>query len=233
MKKTFGAYFVAWLAALGLFNLITFIVPESATVMGKYDTLFWICYVLITVAFLGNLGCAYYVFRSESQQKTFYNIPILQACNGTLVALLTVGVIFMGFVPVPTWIGVIICFAVLVFNIFTVAKAVVVADVVAKVDTQIKTQTFFIKVLTVDAQVLMGKTADAEMTALTRQVYEAVRYSDPMSNDALSNLEGRVSEKFSEFATAVQSGDLAAAQGQKAQLLSLLEERNLKCKMLK
>lgn len=232
MKKSFNAYFVGWLAAFALFNLITFIIPESVAVMEKYDTLFWISYFLITVAFAGNLGCAYYVFNSGSQQKAFYNIPVFKACTSALVGLVVVGVIFMAFVPVPTWIGVIVCFAILVYNIIAVTKAVVVAEAVSKIDTQIKVQTFFIKVLTADAQVLMGR-ASGDMAALANQAYEAIRYSDPMSNEALSNLEGRIAQQFTDFATAVDGGDVAAAQAQLSKLLNMLQERNLKCKILK
>ncbi len=233
MKKSFSAYFVGWLAAFGLFNLITFIVPESVAVVEKYDTLFWISYSLIVVAFAGNLGCAYHVFNSGSQQKAFYNIPVFRTCTSALVALLVVGTIFMAFVPVPTWIGVIICFAVLVYNIIGVTKAVVVSEAVSKIDDQIKVQTFFIKALTVEAQVLMNRTNGGDMAALTNQAYEAIRYSDPMSNDALANLEGRISQQFTNFTAAVDSGDATAAQAQLSQLLSMLQERNLKCKILK
>lgn len=226
MKKSFAPYLIGWLAALGLFNLIAFIVPS----VNKYDTLFWISYSLITLAFIGNLGCAYYVAASKG--KRFYNIPILHACVGALVALLIVGAVF-GLIPVPLWIGVIICFAILALNIIAVAKAVFVANTVSHVDEQVKTQTFFIKALTVDAQTLMNKTAGTDMAVLTGKVYETVRYSDPMSNPALSNLEGRIFQEFSGFSAAVDSGNAAAAQEQLVQLIALLEERNQKCKLLK
>lgn len=232
MKKSFNAYLVGWLAAFGLFNLITFIVPEDMTIVEKYDTMFWISYVFIAIAFLGNLGCAYRVFSGD-QKNAFYNLPAFKACTSALVSMTIVGVIFMAFVPVPTWIGVIVCAGVLVYNLIAVTKTVAVANVVAKVDEQVKVQTFFIKALTVEAQLLMNRTNGGDMAALTHQAYEAIRYSDPMSNDALSNVEGRIAQQFTNFTAAVDSGDAAAAQAQLAQLLNMLQERNLKCKILK
>lgn len=233
MKKTFGAYAIGWLAALGLFNLVVFIIPEEAAIFDKFDSLFWIAYVLITLAFVGQLGCTYYVFNTDSLQKTFYSIPILTTCHSTLVAMLIVGGICMSFVPLPTWLGVILCFGVLVYNVIAVVKAVAAAQIVSNIDQQIKVQTFYIKMLTANAQNLLARAASPEMQAVARKAYEAIRYSDPMANDALAYVENSISEHFAALSAAVDANDLTAANTQLNLLLIRLDERNAKCRVLK
>ena len=63
------------------------------------------------------------------------------------------------------------------------------------------------------------------------KVYEAIRYSDPMSNDALASLESEITIKFKAFENAVVSGIACAETAN--ELLILVEERNKKVKVLK
>ena len=90
---------------------------------------------------------------------------------------------------------------------------------------------FFIKNLTVDAETLISKASNDEAKAEAKKVYEAIRYSDPMANDALSSLESEITSKFNAFENAVVSGE--ALEETSKTLLILIEERNNKCKMFK
>ena len=111
-------------------------------------------------------------------------------------------------------------------------KVKVAVDEVEKVGKKVKAQTQYIKMLTVDAQNLMNRAATPEAKEAAKKVYEAVRYSDPMSNEALSVIEAKITVKFDEFANEVNAGgsrvtDLAD------ELVVLVKERNNKCRVLK
>ena len=58
-------------------------------------------------------------------------------------------------------------------------------DVVSEIDDRVKAQTFFIHSLTADAQTLMSFAKSDVVQTECKKVYESIRYSDPMSNDAL------------------------------------------------
>lgn len=229
MKKSFGAYVIGWLAVLGLFNLIAFIVPGE----NKYDTLFWVGYGLITATFIGQLICTHFVFNADSLQKTFYNISLYSLSINALIVMLVAGGLCMAVDGIPTWLGVIVCAAVLVIYIVAVAKAAVAVDAVAQIDKKIKVKTVFIKMLTADAMTLTSKAAGTEMEAAAHKVYEAIRYSDPMSDDMLANVEQRMSQKFMELSGAVDAKDIALVNEYADQLVLLANERNNKCKVLK
>jgi hypothetical protein len=135
--------------------------------------------------------------------------------------------------PLTLWIGIILCAIVLAINIIAIVKAAAVADLVAGVDKKIKVKTVFIKMLSADAQTLAAKTAGTEMETLGHKVFEAIRYSDPMSDEALAGVEQRIAQKFGELAAAVDARDAALAEDKASDLLLLITERNNKCRVLK
>ena len=232
MKKAFKYYFAIWATLLALFNVLAFVSVGWAG-QEKYTTSFWIGYVFISLCFLGQLGCAYYAFKDSNLTKVFYGIALYQASYRGLILSFIAGGLCMIISPLPYWIGVIVCAAVLAVNVLAIVKAAAAADLVAGVDKKIKVKTVFVKMLTADAQTLAAKTAGTELEALGHKVYEAIRYSDPMSDEALAGVEQRISQKFGELSAAVDARDAALAEEKASDLLLLITERSNKCKVLK
>ena len=229
MKKNFSAYLIGWAAVLAFFNLITFITPGD-----KFDESgFTIGYIFITLMFFIQLGCAYAAFSAKNLNRAFYNIPLVKLSIGSLVWMLIVGSVVMAVEAIPSWIGILLCAVVLLFNILGVTKAAVTAGVVEGIDRQVKVATVFIKMLTADAQVLQGRAQGRPYAAAVTKVYEAVRYSDPMSSQGLSDVEMRLRQAFMMLTAAVDEDNAIAVEQQANVVLALVEERNVKCKILK
>lgn len=233
MKKTFKYYGICWLIALVVFNVITFVTPSEIAGISKFTGAFWAGYIFITLAFIGQLVCAYKAFKAENLKKLFYNIPLISISYTGLVVMLVVGIICMAIPVVPYWIGVIVCVLVFAFSAISVIKAGVVADVVSEIDEKVKVTTQFIKLLTADAEHLMSISKNAELKAEAKKVYEAIRYSDPMANDALIDVEGQIQSEFTFFSQAIKSEDLELAKSVSDGLLNLIDSRDKKCKVLK
>lgn len=233
MKKTFSYYSICWLIALAVFNVITFVTPNEIAGVSKFTGAFWTGYIFITLAFIGQLGCAYKAFKAENLKKLFYNIPLISISYTGLVVMLVVGIICMAVPVVPYWIGVIVCVLVFAFSAISVIKASVVADVVSEIDEKVKVKTQFMKLLTSDAEHLMSSSKTAELKAEAKKVYEAIRYSDPMTNDALVDVEEQIQSEFKFFSQAIESEDLELAKSVSDGLLTLIDSRNKKCKVLK
>lgn len=233
MKKNIGAYMIGWLAALGLFHVVTFVTPNEIGGVSKFDTLFWVAYAFIIVFFIGQLVCTYFAFRADSLQKTFYHIPLFRISISALVAILVVGGLCMAVIQIPEWIGIIACSLVLTIYIMAVAKATIAIGTVSEIDKKIKVNTAFIRMLTADAQALMAKAQDEQLQNVTKKVYEAVRYSDPVSDPALCAVEDKITDKFKDFSAAVEARSMETAKTASEDLLSLISERNAKCKILK
>lgn len=134
---------------------------------------------------------------------------------------------------IPCWVGIIACLSVLAISAVSVIKATGAAGAVKKIDEKIKGQTQFIKLLTADAEHLMSSSKTAELKAEAKNVYEAIRYSDPMSSDALTDIEGQIQNEFKAFSQAVVSEDLELAKSVAGELMNLIDGRSKKCKALK
>lgn len=232
MKKTFKSYLLIWAILLALFNVIAFLVG-GITDTAKYTPMFWVGYVFITLAFVGQLLCAKRAFQADNIQKLFYKIPLITSSRTGLIVTFVVGGL-CSLVPFfPYWVGIIICMIILAVTAIAVIKADVAADIVAETDKKIKTKTFFIKSLTVDAEGLLARAANDEIKAECKKVYEAVRYSDPMSDEALSSTESQITLKFAELANAVTSNDVDTVKTSAKEVMILLDDRNKKCRLLK
>ncbi len=226
MNKTFKSYTLVWGIALALFNVISFVAPND------FKAHFWIGYLFITAAFLGQLFCAHLAFKAEDDRKLFYNIPLITISYAGLLAMLLIGGLAMAIPVVPEWVGVILCAVILAVSAIAVVGAKTAGETVAKTDETVKAKTVFIRMLTADAQILMSKVSKEPAQALAKKVYEAVRYSDPMSADALAPTEAQITLKFNAFAEALLA-DAAEAETLANELIILINDRNTRCKILK
>lgn len=233
MKKYFKYYGICWAIVLVVFNVITFVVTNETVVLSSVGSSFWVGYAFITIVFIGNLICSLLFFKEENKGKVFLNIPIINLAYSSLIVSLIVGAVAMAVPQIPYWIGVIVDVFVLAFYAIAIVKASAAVDIVHDIEQKVKVQTFFIKVLTVDADSLMARAKSDDMKAETKKVYEAIRYSDPMSNDALASIENQIQNEFNAFADAVKNNDIDLAKSSSNELVILINDRNKKCKLLK
>lgn len=232
MKKIFKSYFVIWAILLVVFNLIAFLSPGWAA-YEKYSGSFWVGYVFVMLSFVGQLACAYKAFDADNAKKLFYGLPLFRISYTGLILSFIFGGLSMILSPIPYWVGATVAVAVLALTAIAVVKANLAAELVMEVEEKVKAKTFFIKSLTVDADSLQAYAKSDEAKAACKKVFEAVRYSDPMSHEALSGVEGQISIRFAAFAKAVKAGEAAAIAAASEELLVLIADRNNKCKLLK
>lgn len=207
MKSKFKMYVIVWVAVVVLFNVIVFITPNEVAGMSKFGGAFWVGYAFIMILFLAQLGIGWYAIKDDLA-KTFYNIPLLQISYSAMVVMLVVGVLCMAIPQFPIWLGTIICLLVVVFGGISAALAQTASSVVSDIDVKVKNKTFFIRSLTVDIESLLTRSELPEVRDEVNKVYEAVRYSDPMSNEALSGVESQITLKVSELADGIEKADI-------------------------
>lgn len=232
MKKVFKFYSVIWAVLLALFNVISFVSVGWAGI-SKYTPSFWIGYAFITLSFIGQIVCAYFALKDNDIKKTFYNVSLIAASYTGLILSFVFGGLCMIISLLPYWVGILLCAIVLGINVIAIIKASAVVDIVSSIDEKAKESTLFIKSLTVDAESLMSRAKSETIKAECKKVYEAVRYSDPMSNGALVSIESEITIKFSNFSDAVVSDKFNVASECATELVILIDERNKKCKLLK
>lgn len=233
MKKRIATYSIIWAICLAIFNVIAFVTPNEINGVSKFTGSFWIGYVFITVAFIGQLTCSLVALKQKTLRKLFYKISLILLSYSGLIAMLVVGGIAMAIRSIPEWRGIIVCFIILAINVISVIKANTAADVVVDVDEKVKKQTAFMKNLTAEAQIIMNSAPSDKLKAEAKRVYEAIRYANPTSSVALAEINLQIERELSAFSDAVSDGDATLARAIANTLVSLIEKRNAECKLTK
>lgn len=236
MKSAFKYFLIIWLVAILFFNAIT---VAGLFYFGiETNVSFWIAFVFANASFIFELCITYSVLRSKNAQKIFYNLPLLKEVpivkNSyiTILAMLLTSAICMWVSFIPKIFVIIFCIIEIAADLFYLIKTKAFATFLSDKDEEIKEKTFFIKSLTVDADTLL-KSADSDTKEICKKVYEAIRYSDPMSNTVLSGVEGEISLRFHALSEAVKTNDSESAKKIADELIVLIGDRNSKCKLLK
>ena len=230
MSRTFKVYSAIWAICFATFNIIAFARP---TFINIFTGSFWIGYLFIDIAFAGQLCCSYIAFKAENLQKTFYNVSLILVSYIALVSMLIAGSLCMVIPFFPVWLSVVICVLVASISASIILVTCFVINVVSGIDNEIKTKTFAIKTLTADAEHLLSVAQSFELKKECEKVYENLRYSDPVSNTALSEINEQIQRQFSSFESAVNSADLELTVSIANELLVLIDKRNKQCRLLK
>lgn len=226
-------YFICWIAVLVLFNVVIFITPDEIAGLSKFVNGFWVGYGFAIAAFAGQLLCSWFAFRESDSRKFFYNISLIIISYTALIISVIISIVVMVIPQIPAWIVAITCSVILVFNIIAVVKAKAAAETVAGIDEKVTHHTAFIRGLTADADIIVLRASTPTLKKLAKKVYEALRYSDPVSSSQLSSVENEISEKFAEFSIAISNADDEAANVAAEAIMVLIAERAEKCKSLK
>ena len=233
MSKGFRGFLMVWAALFALFTAIIFLGPVLAGNTEIFKQVgFWIEYVLFAGILVGNLIFIKATITDETPTETFYALNYAdKALRGVFISFVIA--IICALLPIPKWIGIIICAVILIYSAMSVAAPKVAATEVERIDKEVKEKTFFIKSLTIDAETLTDRAKDEETKAACRKVAEALRYSDPMSSSALATSESAITIKFSSLQSAVMGGDKEKSLAEAEELIILINDRNRKCKLLK
>ncbi|MCI8550589.1 MAG: hypothetical protein HFI68_08400 [Lachnospiraceae bacterium] len=226
MNKRIRVYDFIWAVFFLAFQIIYFTIPPVGT-GGKA------AYWLVTLAFIGQYLCAFLALRGTNRKKLFYGIPMILVSYMGLAATVLCGILLMVVPGFPVWAGVSFCVGVFAFTAAASAGAKAEADFAGQVDETTRAQTFFIKNLTAEAKSLVEKAGSEEIRAACKEVYEAARYSDPMSDVSLAGTESEIAEKFALFSRTVEKENTAEAKTLAKETAAILHSRNQKCRMLK
>lgn len=214
-------------------------IPESVTAIHtdftspRYTANFYTIIAIMALGYVFVIVSTLIGFKkSKTAEGTFYGIPFVYSGMSTYIVITVWSTIalFLGFSPILQIIVAIIIFAITIGKLL---KKAVARELVVERGEQIKQQTAFIKMLTVDADSIIARANSDEMKAEAKKVYEAIRYSDPMSSNALASIENQIQNRFNAFSKAVAVDDKELAKSTANELVMLIKNRNDKCKLLK
>ena len=164
----------------------------------------------------------------------FFGYPRIKRSFPYLFLATLVSLVGMALSETAPWFVIVILF-VLLYALFLIVASVHrgTQAAIVELEDKVKETRMFVDLLRVDAQMLYENCGDAQAREVFRQFAEMVRFSDPMSDSALFELEKEVQYETMQASDALKAGDLTAALAHCKQAQSLMSERNQKCKALK
>lgn len=234
MNKNLTYYSIAWAICLVVFNVLTFVVPHA---VGNFDwyahASFWIGYGFVMLSFIAQLLIGVKMFAGNQKDKIFLRLSLLTISYCTLAASLIVGAVFMCVPVLPEWIAAIVCVLFTAYYALAYLKCSAAIANVEKVGENVKKKTALMRDLTSESESLMTYAKTDVAKDATKKVYEALCYSDPMSDDKLYYIEKEISEAYIIFADKVKNEIDDGIVEQADKLCTLINDRNKKCKLLK
>lgn len=222
MKKNKGMAYTALAITFALFNIIAFAVPTAKT------STFWIAYVFTAIAFASQIAIWKFAFKGADTLKSkFLGIPLISVGIIYLIIQIVAFAIFMVFPIAPTWIAIVVCALILGISAICLIGTETGREEVGRVEEKIEKKVFYIKSLQVDVEMLASDETDADTKAALTKLAEKIRFSDPMSNEVLADIEAEIAAKVKELKTAENKSAIIKV------LDSLITERNKKAKLLK
>lgn len=230
-EKLFG---LLWAILFLLYNGVVAAVLMTSDIAALTPT-FWVSLVFAEISLLALLVTLLVLGKTLTVLRDwFFGFPILRHCALYLLLTMVASGLFMGFQDRVVW-GIALAVLLLLLAVYLLfaLSCLIAKRTVQDIDGGIKEKRLFIDLLRVDAEMLCGYCEDAEAKKPFLKYAEAVRFSDPMSNEALFELEKEIQFETTNAMDALKQGNLSDALIHCDQASKLLSERNKKCKALK
>ena len=226
-------YIFCWGILVAVFNLISFVTPSEVKGYVKFTGAFWAGYLFVMVGMLVQLVCTWNSLSVDNAPKLFYKLPMLKLGYVTMVLMFVFGIAAMVIPNVPYWMGYVVCLLILAFQVIAIQKASVASDLIQKLDENVDKSAFEWKLMIAEIEGILNKSKSQDTKKKLNSVYEKIRYSDPKSNELLTDVENQIRILIQKLNEAVVADDESQISELTTEIIQRVEERNKKCMLLK
>ena len=232
MKK-YMKEFAFSVVLLVMFNVIAFAVPFTKCAA------FWMSYAFGLLAIVLFLGCCIYCDKSNEELRSkFYSWPIVRVAFTYGIIQVIASIVVMGIATIPNciipgWIIIVLYVLMLCIAVIGLIAADSAKEIVETIDEKIHEKVIYLRNLVVDVDGMMDTAEDAQLKKQLKELRDAIKYSNPMTNDQLYPLENRIAGECAELGELVERQNVENAMAKCNTLIKLLAERDRKSKLLK
>jgi len=221
-KKITGLSFAVFGIAFVIYNLLVFMIlkPETPS--------FWLSYGFMVLAFGLQILGMYLSFKEFTVQAVFFGIPLAQFTLFYFFAELFMSTVFMIFQQIPWKVPFLLQIILLAIYAVVAIVSVMTRDAAVGVKDHYQKSAASMRMNTVDIELLRDAASDPELKSMLARLAETVRYSDPMTNDMVADVEARIHQMTDELRYCCEDGDVYGAREACTKLQRLYVERNRK-----
>lgn len=229
MKKNMTRWWIVLAIVLVVYNVIVFAVPF---VKSGVFFLSW----GFTLAAIG--AQAYVIhsafYKGEGVKSMFYGFPIAKIGAAYLIVQMALGLLFMAVgTHAALWLPLVVYVLLLGVSAVGFISADAMREEIERQDVRLKKDVSCMRALQSKTASMIHLAHDDRLRGELERFADSLRYSDPVSSDALTDIEADLTACVNELQSAVTDGDSAAALTLLGKAGTVLAERNRLCKLSK
>ena len=198
MKKLFRYYTASWIVLFLAFQASVLIVTGNTVGLSHLGASFWIAFALIDISLVGQLACIWHVFQ-KGIEEMFSRLPLVRASYLNLLLTTAVGILCMTLPRLNGWFSSLVALILLALEIRLVLKALAVSALMEDKAQSVIGKTSCIKTLTSRALAVLEASEGEAERKIAQNVYDALRYSDPVSCGQTVLLEHAIEKAFQAY----------------------------------
>lgn len=229
MKKNQARGLAVILIILAVFSVISFLLPFNMT------GVFWLSYIFGAASVLVQIYVLKTAFCGSNEVKSrFYGFPIARIGAVYMTVQLILSVIFMILADItPWWLAVIVFVVLLAVAAIGFISSDAMRDEIEAQDKRLEVSTSCMLTLRSLVYPLAGQCDDENAKEALRELADEFKYSDPVSSEALKEIEAELEKQVAELQTAVSEVRNSEIAGLCRKVSNTLVERNRLCKINK
>ncbi len=230
-NKKSNMFALIWAIAFVTYNFVFFVICGFT----GHNSTFWLSWIFMFIAFL-VMGGVFLLLGKKGMmlRDWFFGYPIIKHTTIYVSIEFIISTLFVILSEAISWkLPVALQFLLVAVYLVFAISCFVAKETITDVKEKVADKTRYLKLLRVDAEMLVSNCDDNEHKKIFENFAENVRNSDPISHESLFELEKQLSLAISNCNDAIVCKDyeLAITFCNKAQ--RLLDERNKKCMALK
>ena len=195
---------------------------------------FWISFVFGIISIIVGCGLAYYSFNNDGIKSKLYGFPIFKLGYAytviQIIVSFTISFICKSY-SVSNWIPIVISVILLAFTLIGVIAVDNAKDIIEKQEIQDAYKTKTVETFRVNIDSLLNRSSNSDVNKAIEKLAEEFKFSDPVSNDAVRDIETVINSKVVELKNVINDSDISLPLI--SEISDLLKERNAICKSSK
>ena len=229
MKKNAIRWWVVLGVVLVVYNVLAFALPFPKTAV------FAVSYLFTTIAILAQIYVIRTAFyRGEGVKSKFYGFPIAKLGVIYLAVQLIAGLVFMALgLIVPVWLPLALYVVLLGVAAAGFVAADAARDEVVRQEVKLEKDVSRMREFQAKGRALVALNQVSEAVRPLEKLAENLRFSDPVSSEALTEIEDQLAECLAQLQEAVSAQKTEQILSVCQEAEHILAERNQLCKLSK
>ena len=229
MKKNAIRWWVVLGVVLVVYNVLAFALPFPKTAV------FAVSYLFTTIAILAQIYVIRTAFyRGEGVKSKFYGFPIAKLGVIYLAVQLIAGLVFMALgLIVPVWLPLALYVVLLGVAAAGFVAADAARDEVVRQEVKLEKDVSRMREFQAKGRALVALNQVSEAARPLEKLAENLRFSDPVSSEALTEIEDQLAECLAQLQEAVSAQKTEQILSVCQEAERILAERNQLCKLNK